>query len=267
MTMSFQIDHDLHTHTCLSSCSRDPEQTPRRLLDHARENGYTVQCVTDHLWDNLVPGASKWYAPQDVEHVKKNLPLPTDDQVRMVFGCETEFVGGKRLGLHPSHYDDFDFIVIPPNHFHMIDFVRPASYDTEEKIADLFVERLEEIAALDLPWEKVGIAHPNCGLIFREGDVSKVFRLVDEKRYRAVMRSFADKGAGIELNVGCFPPEDTGHLEDHLRLFRMAKEEGCKFYLASDAHHPKELDAVPAMAPDIIKKLGLTGEDQYHIPQ
>ena len=128
------------------------------------------------------------------------------------------------------------------------------------------MERLEEIAALDLPWNKVGIAHPNCGLIFREGDINKVFRLIDEKRYRSVMRSFAAKGAGIELNTGCFGKEYIGHEEDQLRLFRMAKEEGCKFYLASDAHHPTELDLVPLRAPDIIERLELTETDQYHIP-
>ena len=265
--MGFPIDHDLHTHTVLSSCSADPEQTAQRLLTHAKENGYTVQCVTDHLWDALVPGASDWYAPQDIEHVKKNLPLPKDDQVRMVFGCETEFCGGKKLGLHPSHYDDFDFIVIPPNHFHMKDFVRPSSYDTEEKVADLLVERLEELLELDLPWRKVGIAHLNCSLTFTEGDCNRVFHLADEKRFRAAMRRFAEKGAGIELNVYSFALAKPGSDEDQYRMFRFAKEEGCKFYLATDAHHPNELDVIPNHAAEVIEKLGLTEKDLYRIPE
>ena len=125
--MAFPIDHDMHCHTCLSSCSGDAAQSVQALLEHARRCGYTLQCVSDHLWDSLVPGSSNWYAPQDIGHVKRNLPLPHEDQVRLVFGCETEFCGGTKLGLDPRNYDQFDFIVIPPNHFHMKDFVRPST--------------------------------------------------------------------------------------------------------------------------------------------
>ena len=58
--MSFPIDHDLHCHTCLSECSSDPAQSVRAILEHARRSGYTLQGVTDHLWDSAVPGASPW---------------------------------------------------------------------------------------------------------------------------------------------------------------------------------------------------------------
>ncbi|MBQ8954190.1 MAG: hypothetical protein IJ048_08745 [Clostridia bacterium] len=261
--MPFPIDHDMHCHTCLSSCSSDPAQSVQAILDHAKAHGYTLQCITDHLWDNLVPGASKWYAPQDVAHVSQSLPLPHDDQVRLVFGCETEFCGGTKLGLDPRNYDKFDFIVIPPDHFHMKNFVRPDSYDTEAKIADLLVERLEEISRIDLPFHKVGIAHMTCGLIFKEGDQYLVYHLVDEKRFRAVMAKFARLGAGIEINLSCFGPTWREHEDDMLRLYRLAKEEGCKFYLASDAHHPAELSLVPDRAPAVIEALGLTEADHF----
>ena len=261
--MAFPIDHDLHCHTVLSSCSSDPEQSVEALLSHARERAYTLQCVTDHLWDRDVPGSSEWYAPQDIEHVRRNLPLPHDERVRMVFGCETEFCGGKKLGLSSAHYDDFEFIVIPPNHFHMKDFVRPSCYDSEAKIADLFVERLEEISEIDLPWRKVGIAHMTCGLIFSEGDQYMVYELVNEKRFRAVMNRLARFGCGIEINLSSFGDDWTDHENAALRLYRLAKDEGAKFYLASDAHHPRELELVPRRAPLVIEKLGLTEEDRY----
>ena len=263
--MPFTIDHDLHCHTGLSFCSGDDQQTPRALLDHAKKRGYTVQCVTDHLWDSLVPGPSNWYAPQNVDHVRQSLPLPQDDRVRMVFGCETEYCGHGKLGLHPSHFDLFDFIVIPPNHFHMKDFVRPSSVDTEQKAADLLVERLEELSEMDLPWRKVGIAHMVCGLIFSEGDQTKVYDQVDEARFRAVMRRFAGLGAGIEINLSSFGDAWQDRADSYLRLYRLAKDEGCKFYLASDAHHNEELDLVPLRAPAVVQALGLTETDQFHI--
>ena len=266
MPRPFPIDHDLHCHTQLSECSSDPAQSVAAILRHARENGYAVQCVTDHLWDSRVPGASDWYAPQDVAHVSQSLPLPADDRVRLVFGCETEYCGGTKLGISPESYDCFEFIVIPPNHFHMKGFVRPVDVDTEAKAAGLLVERLEQLLALDLPWRKVGIAHLTCGLTFREGDVCRVFELVDEQRFRRAMRRFAELGAGIEINLACFGPGWREKEDAYLRLYRLAKEEGCRFYLASDAHHPAELDLVPERAPEVVHLLGLTAEDQYTIP-
>ena len=261
--MAFPIDHDMHCHTLLSACSGDPQQNVQAILAHARQHGYTLQCITDHLWDSLVPGASSWYAPQDVAHVKQNKPLPQDDQVKMVFGCETEYCGGSKIGLHPSHYDDFDFIIIPPNHFHMVNFVRPDTYDTAEKVAELFVERLEQLVELDLPWHKVGIAHMNCGLTFPEGSATRVFSLMDEQRCRSVLHRFAQLRAGLEINVSCFAPGWRTEEAAHLRLFRLAKQEGCKFYLGSDAHHPQSLEAVPERGAQICTLLGLEESDRF----
>ena len=250
--MPFPIDHDMHCHTQLSSCSSDPAQTVQALLEHAKRCDYTVQCVTDHLWDSAVPGASKWYAPQDIAHVKQNLPLPKDDRVRMVFGCETEFCGGTKLGLAPEHYGEL--------------LEAASGLGSDEEGATACLRRLEEISRLDLPWKKVGIAHITCGLIFREGDQYRVFRLADEKRFRAVMRRFADLGAGIEINTSSFKPGWREQEDDALRLYRLAAGEGCRFYLATDAHHPKDLDLVPERAPEIVGLLGLTETEQFMLP-
>ena len=264
--MNFPIDHDLHCHSHLSSCSADPAQTTEAMLAHAKAHGFKTICVTDHFWDSPVPGPSGWYAPQNFDHVCKNLPLPKDDDVRFLFGCETEFCGGKKLAIAPEHYDAFDFIVIPPNHFHMRGFVRPTSYDTEEKVAGLLVERLEQLQAFDLPWRKVGIAHIVSRLTFSEGEPGKVFQLIDEKRFRAAMLFFADHGTGIEVNIANFQPSRRKEGEAMRRLYRFAKDEGCKFYLASDAHHPDEMDFMADHAPEICEFLGLTADDCYRVP-
>ena len=264
--MRFPVDHDLHCHSFLSLCSNDPAQTPGNMLAFAKAHCYTVQCVTDHLWDSLIPGPNGFYRPQDIAHVSRNLPLPGDDQVRMVFGCETEYCGNMKLGLHPSNFDKFGFIVIPPNHYHMSGLVHAEGYDIEEKRAGLLVERLEELTRMDLPWHKVGIAHMTCSLIFTAGDQYKVYELVDEKRFRSAMRAFARLGAGIELNLSCFAPEWREHEDAMLRLYRLAGEEGCRFYLASDAHHPEGMNVVPERAPEVIELLGLTKEDQFILP-
>ena len=45
----FQFIQDYHIHSCLSSCSSDPEETPERILQYAHENGLKEVCITDHL--------------------------------------------------------------------------------------------------------------------------------------------------------------------------------------------------------------------------
>ena len=42
--------------------------------------------------------------------------------------------------------------------------VRPAGVDTPEKMAKLKEDRLERLLELDLPFQKIGIAHLTCGL-------------------------------------------------------------------------------------------------------
>ena len=49
--MRYTVDHDLHIHSQISSCSRDPEQTNERILQYAEKNGLNTLCLTDHFWD------------------------------------------------------------------------------------------------------------------------------------------------------------------------------------------------------------------------
>lgn len=59
--MRYAYDHDFHIHSALSLCSRDPEQSPERILKYAQDNRLKTVCLTDHFWDERVPGASDWY--------------------------------------------------------------------------------------------------------------------------------------------------------------------------------------------------------------
>ncbi len=263
--MEFSLLHDLHCHSHLSSCAKDERMTADNIFQHAKDKGYTTQCITDHLWDKKVPGASKWYEPQDILHVQKSLPFSDFSPVRTLFGCETEYIGHGVLGLHRAHFDLFDFVVIPVNHTHMKGFVRPDDVNSEEKMAHLMVERLEELTKMDLPFEKVGIAHLTGTLMYKEGDVKKIFRLMDETRLMKVFDFFAKKGAGIELNASSFPDFELDK-DAWLRLYRMAKKAGCTFYAASDAHSIEALDDIQKYLPAVVSNLGLTDKEQYLVP-
>ena len=262
--MSFSHLEDIHCHSGLSSCSSDPAMTPQLMLEFAEKHEYRMFCLTDHLWDAAIPGSSKWYAPQDIEHVMRSLPLP-QGKVPFFFGCETELPANGIPALARDHFDLFDFVVIPPNHMHMEGLVRPTGIDTPQQMARLIEDRLENLLTQDLPFQKIGIAHLICSLMFREGSSVDVVKAMDEKRLMRIFDGYARAGAGIELNASDFRTLDD-HPEDSLRIFRIARAAGCKFYCASDAHSPDSLSRVPDILPRIIDLLGLTEEDRYAIP-
>ena len=270
--MKFQVNHDLHCHSTLSSCCGDANQTIQAIYDRAVQQGLETQCITDHLWDSAVPGPSNWYAPQNIEHVKQGkaeleaILAKRTDGPRMVFGCETEYCGGNKLGLSREGFEEFDFVIIPPNHYHMVNFTRDAAINTEEAIAELFVSRLEELTKLDLPWEKVGIAHLNCSLTFREGDHAKVYAIMDEARLKTVFSFLAARGAGIEINTSCFGAGWREREEEQLRLFRIARDCGCKFYIGSDAHSIQGMEGMMEVGREVVDLLELTDEQRYRIP-
>lgn len=264
MSKPFSLLHDIHCHSYLSSCCHDKKCLAPAIFQQAKEWGYDTLCLADHLWDSDVPGPSEWYAPQDIAHVLSSNCRDMIPGMRCLLGCETEYCGEGKLGLAREHFDLFDFVVIPPNHFHMKNFVRPEHIASPRQIADLFMDRLEEIGQLDIPHEKVGIAHITCGLIYKE-DPPQVFKLLDEKRMRSIFDVFAKKGDGIELNASSF----TGWEEkpEILRPYQWAKEAGCKFYCASDSHSLAGYATVGERLPAIVEALGLTEEDRYIVPE
>lgn len=177
--MKYLVDHDLHIHSKLSSCSNDPLQTTEAILQYAVDNGLSSICVTDHFWDSTVDGASGWYAPQNLAHIQENLPLPMHEGVRFFFGCETELTANLSLGISPEAARALDFVIIPLNHFHMQGYTLHPNASAQER-ADAFLRRLDFVLSYDLPFRKIGIAHPACSLMAAEGRTQDVIERMDK---------------------------------------------------------------------------------------
>ena len=260
--MKYAIDHDLHIHTRLSSCSQHPLQTPAAILEYARANGLSTICVTDHYWDERIPGASGWYAPQDTAHIRQSLPLPQAEGVRFLFGCETELRRDLTLGVSAERFDEFDFVIIPTTHLHMTDFTVTGAETAAERAA-LWVKRLDAVLAMPLPFHKIGIAHPVCGLIAPDRETYlETLRLLPEAELERLFAKAAALGAGIELNADDFgfPDEEA---ETVLRPFAIAKRCGCKFYCGSDAHEPEAFVGAIDRLKRAASLLGLDETDKF----
>ena len=265
--MKYVFDHDYHIHSQISSCSSDPEQTPERLLDYAEASGLKRMVLTDHHWDDSVPGASDWYAAQDFAWISRSKPLPQREGIEFLFGCECDMDKYLTLGMAKESFDKFDFVVIPTTHLHMKGFtLSEEDAQSLERRAELWVERLDALLNMDIPFRKVGIAHLACGLIANSSreDFLKVMQLLPENELHRLFAKAAELGVGIELNSSDMSFRDEEE-DIVLRPFRIAKEHGCKFYCGSDSHHPKGLDRMKEIFERAIDRLGLTEDDKFHI--
>ena len=265
--MKFTYDHDLHIHSNLSRCCKDPEMTKENILNYAKENGLSTICITDHYWDAAVPGASPWYEKQPFDHIKQILPLPQEDGIRFLFGCECEMDRNMTLGLPPERFDDFDFFIIPTTHMHM-PFVRDEDDDgMPETRAKLWVKRLDGFLQKDLPYHKIGIAHLACCLILHKmtrEDYLHTLDLIPTAEMERLFARAAEVGVGIELNQDdmTFTDEEAERI---LRMFRIAKEKGCKFYLGSDSHSREWFGNTSRTFQRAIDLVGLEESDKFII--
>jgi len=262
--MKYVIDNDLHIHSKLSLCSNDDEQTCERILQYAKDNALKTICVTDHFWDETVDGASSWYKLQNYQHILQSKPLPQAEGIQFLFGCETELNNKLTLGLSKENCNLFDFIVIPTTHFHMEGYtLSMEELSSAKNRAKAWINRFEAVLNMDLPFHKVGLAHLTCGLIApTRNEFLEVLRLIPEVEAKRLFLQASKLGVGIELNSS-----DMNFAEDEaetvLKFYKIAKECGCKFYLGSDVHHPKDFGKVKQIFERAVNMLGLSEEDKF----
>ncbi|MFH1568391.1 MAG: hypothetical protein ABIL09_10390 [Gemmatimonadota bacterium] len=265
MTAPLAVDHDLHVHTFLSACSEDPQAVPERILARAAEAGVRTVGFADHLWDAAVSGASAWYRPQDFDHVSRiRAQLPADPgPVRVLVGCETEYVGRGRVGISPETAARLDFVLVPHSHFHMEGFVRPAEVNTPAAVAALLRERFAEAVELEVA---TGIAHPFLPCIWPDR-TDEILGHIPDGAFRDLFGRAAERGVSIEITTGAFPSLNGGerpgaHDEAFLRVYARAKEAGCVFHFASDTHRLAGVGRVRDLEP-FVARLGLTARDLH----
>ena len=262
MMSKFIIDHDLHLHSQLSLCSNDPEQTAKALLAYGERENLSHLCVTDHYWDENVPGASGWYAAQDFAHVTQILPLPQSERCLLHFGCEIDMDQFLTLGISEKMLNAFEFIIVPTSHLHMTGFTITPEDTSPARRAELYMQRNHALLDMDLPFERIGLAHFTCSLLAKgcTGSRDDILNAIPDADFAELFARIAKSGMGLELNMSLTDPQSA----DTMRPYRIAREQGCKFYLGSDAHHPKALDAARASFEAVIDALELSEDDKFN---
>lgn len=263
--MKYTYDHDYHIHSNLSLCCHDKGLDPERILLYARNRNLTSIAITDHFWDERVPGASEWYSKQDFAHISKAKPLPEYDGIKFYFGCEVDMDKFGTVGLSKERFDEFDFVLIPTTHLHMKGFtISEEDAGSLERRGALWFERLDKLFSMDLPFHKIGIPHLTCALTVpgdRKGYLELLSSL-DEKEMERVFSKAAELGVGIEINAADFniKPEEYDIVA---RMYRIAKDKGCKFFLGSDCHAAVNFCYKKAAFELAVDLIGLEESDKF----
>ena len=128
------------------------------------------------------------------------------------------------------------------------------------------VNGFRAVLDMDLPFEKIGLAHlTTCLVCVPYDNAHNVLKLVSNEDYYDLFSRSAKIGVGIELNHGDFISQSPELYAESVRAFRIAKEAGCKFYLGSDAHAPAGFTGYIETLERIISDLDLTEDDKLDI--
>ena len=119
-----KILHDIHTHNILSLCCGDPNATTENYLKKAVELGHRTFGLSNHMWDESIPGASPFYQDhrfmqcQDTKALFKYL---APDGMNCLFGVEGEYYACfDKLGMTADNAAKyFDYVLVPDSHLHM----------------------------------------------------------------------------------------------------------------------------------------------------
>ena len=258
-----KITHDFHIHTHLSVCAKD-SATVEHYRDTAKELGLKKLGFADHFWDESCGEPwNNFYKRQGLEHVlelKKEIAAVDFGDVKTYFGCETEYDPiRKSAAITPSVAEQFDFIIVPNSHTHMMmpkDF-----YEPYEKHKQFMIDAYFHIIDSEVSKYILSMAHP-FEAVCCPYDNEILMKMISDDEYKRIYDRTANKGIAVEINTAGVPVDREKILRsEKLRGFRIAKECGCKFTFGSDSHNDREHDNYAAVCQIFADELGLGNDD------
>lgn len=233
-----KITSDIHIHTNLSSCARS-DATFEGYVARAAKDGITTLGFSDHLWDSKIEGVSKWYEPQNVEHVltlKERLPKEMDG-VRILFGCETEFTHEGKLCLAEESFDLFDYVLVPHSHTHMQVVVPRELVANNELHAKFLMDSFMRLVTHPLAPKILSVAHPFVAGT-QHGIYNDVQRLIPDSYLFEAFTAANENGVAIEMNGSCLVYQMEYDIPrcEYVRIYSIAHACECRFTYGSDSH-------------------------------
>lgn len=255
--------HDLHIHTSLSSCAK-PTAIAADYIARAKEMGLTTIAFTDHMWDSAVPGASKWYEPQNYEHIcrlKAELPA-ADPSLKILFGCECECDKYGVVGISEEVASQLDILLVPHSHTHMKDFTIPAELREDDAVHGQYLVK-HFMHIIESPVAKYVTAIPHPFAAVGCPTAQNVLNTISDAALEECCRAAAEKNIALEINTSCFSKMTEEEIRGcaYVRLFEIARQAGCRFTVGSDAHTISYMDALPKA--EMVARAAAITEDMF----
>ena len=246
-----KITSDNHVHTVSSLCARR-DALPASYLELCKKHGITVIGFTDHMWDSAVSGASDWYKPQNMERISLVRDMIPDDVdgIKILFGCETEYVGNGKIAITKESAKKLDYVLVPPNHFHQKDLVIPSSVTDNAEFKKYLIDRFMEICAIDLG-VPMGFAHPFMPLGIPEMNV--VLASITDDEYIKCFNYAKECGKSVEIQTQIAVVDNP----EFNRMIKIAYDCGSLFHIGSDSHDMERFDGAHERLGDFLDTLGM----------
>jgi histidinol phosphatase-like PHP family hydrolase len=203
---------DLQMHTRWS----DGSGTVREMADAAQARGYDYIAITDHSKGLKIAGGI-----DEMELKKQTAQIAKTNTSLSRTGATVRLLSSIELNLSPRGEGDMD-----PRSLKKLDIVLGSFHSALRKIED---QTDRYVAALRNPSIQI-LGHPR-GRIYN-------YRLGLKADWPRVFAEAARLGKALEID--CYPDRQ----DLNLSLLKLAREEGCRISLGTDAHHPWQLEFI-----------------------
>ena len=232
-----RVLHDFHIHTTLSKCAKETA-TVENYLQIAKELGLRKIGFANHFWDESIEGANGFYKPQNYEHLVRLLPEleKIDSKLQVYFGCETEYDPLRHdVAITEEKAERFDYILVPNSHTHMT--MAKNDYTPYQKHVEFMINAYKEIIHSKVSRYITAIAHP-FEAVACPYDNSILIKMISDDDFKRLFDKTAAKEIAIEINMSSMRSKTNDEIEAcaQMRMFRIARDCGCKFLFGSDAH-------------------------------
>ncbi len=203
-----QIRGDLHMHTTES----DGRATLQEMAEAARALGYEYIAITDHSKALAMANGLDEARVEAFARQVRELNARGELGIRILAGIECDIRRDGTMDLADEALAQLDFVI---GSVHSYMNLEPAE----------MTDRL--LRALESPYLRV-LGHPSGRLLLARDSYAYDFERVAAEAAR--------RGVWLEINAS---PE---RLDLSDAMLRLAKARGCRFVIATDAHHPKHLE-------------------------
>ena len=237
-----KIQHDFHIHTTLSLCANETA-TVDNYLNIAKNIGLKKLGFANHFWDERIEGANDFYQLQNYQHLsllKSEIEKINNNDVKIYFGCEAEYDSYNHgVAITEEVAEKFDYILVPNSHTHMV--MPKDCYLPYHKHVDFMIQAYEEIVDSNVSRYITAMAHP-FEAVACPYDNNILVDSISDDIFKRLFDKTANKGIAVEINVGIVQSKTIDEIETspYTRMWRIARDSGCKFIFGSDAHDNKK---------------------------